>query len=292
LRTGIPERFRGTAVAVTPASVPALRQPGKVARRDRRLGFAARLGLAMSALIVVVCGVQSWLVGHRDLEELRGYLTTRGKTIAEELAQEAAPAVAAGNVQALRQLAGQARARSDIVYCRFFDSGGLLLVSFGKSVSGARGVPHEGADPRQPIEVDADLWEFRAPVYAAGEIRRRLELGPSKSGTVVGTVAIGVSLTPLQALRRTTLATATLATSLFMLIAVLCAVGVARAITRSSAWWRARSTRWRRTSPRVAPRCRSTATPSRIRWASSSAPTGSSRSSSPPSRTSCARRST
>jgi signal transduction histidine kinase len=181
-----------------------------------RLGFAARLGLATSALIVVVCVTQSWILARRDLDYVRRYLTDRGRTASEQLAREAETAMLAGRVGTLRQLADQARIRSGIAYARFFDRQGLLLVSTG------------------PIAGDAETWEFKAPivVHDPAEPRSRLPFAAPAGGEVAGTVAVGISFEPLQALRRRTLTTATLFTTLFTLIAVLGAVLLARAITR------------------------------------------------------------
>jgi signal transduction histidine kinase len=184
--------------------------------RSLRLGFAARLGLATSALIVVVCVTQSWILARRDLDYVRRYLTDRGRSAGEQLAIDAETAMLTGRVGVLRQLADQARIRNGITYARFFDRQGLLLVSTG------------------PIASGDDTWEFRAPVviHDPAKPRSRLPFVPAAGGEVAGTVAVGISLEPLEALRRRTVTTATLVTTLFTLIAVLGAVLLARAITR------------------------------------------------------------
>src|ERR1051326_6162833 len=153
-----------------------------------RLGFAARLGLATSALIVVVCVPESWILAARDLDYVRRYLTDRGRSAGEQLASEAEGAMLTGRLGTLRQLADQARIRSGITYARFFDRQGLLLVSTG------------------PITLGADTWEFKTPivVHDPAEPRSRLPFARSAGGEVVGTVAVGISLEPLQALRRRT----------------------------------------------------------------------------------------
>src|SRR5439155_4568710 len=133
-----------------------------------RLGFAARLGLATSALIVVVCVTQSWILARRDLDYVRRYLSDRGRSASEQLASEAEGAMLSGRVGTLRQLADQARIRNGITYARFFDRQGLLLVSTG------------------PIAVDADTWEFRAPIFVhdPAETRARLPFARSAGGEV------------------------------------------------------------------------------------------------------------
>jgi two-component system sensor histidine kinase BarA len=178
-------------------------------------GFAARLGLAVSALIAVVCVVQSWILAQRDLAHLRGFLIERGRTVSQQLAAEAGPPMFAGNLEALRRLAYRARGESGVAYTRFFDRDGLLLVATGAAT--ADSVPPQAAARGEaigPLPVGADIWEFQAPI------------APS------GTVAIGLSLEPLQALRRRALTTATLFTTLFTLLAIAAAVALAGAITQ------------------------------------------------------------
>ena len=200
--------------------------------------FAARLGLTASALIVVVCVAQSWILAQRDLAHLRGFLSERGRTVSQQLAAEAGPPMLAGNLEALRRLAHQTRGESGVAYTRFFDRDGLLLVATGTST--ANSAPPQAAargEPIGPLSVGADVWEFQAPIPPS-EGRPRDRYAPflpaerAGTGQAVGTVAVGISLEPLQALRRRALTTATLFTTLFTLLAIAAAVVLARAITQ------------------------------------------------------------
>src|SRR5262249_9522551 len=102
---------------------------------------------------------------------------------------------------------------------------GLLLLSMGKPRdSGTPLQPTQDLSVTGPIPAGDGLWEFQAPVL--------LERHDGRAPERVGTVAVGISLVSLEALRRRTFATATLVTVLFIAVAVLCAVVLARAITR------------------------------------------------------------
>ena len=190
----------------------------------RSLGFAGRLGLATSVLIVVICVAQSWILAQRDLEHIRGYLTERGRTIGEYLAQEASVGVLTGNVHGLRQLAEQARAQSGVVYCRMFDREGLVLVSVGSPPTGSVPPPAK-VGATGPIAIGTDVWEFRVPILPR-DAQLQAESPP------LGTVAIGLSAASLRELRHRTMTTASIFTSLFTLLAVGAALLLARAITR------------------------------------------------------------
>jgi signal transduction histidine kinase len=195
---------------------------GSAARDRFRLGFAARLGAATSLLIVGVSIAHSVIVGQRDVQHLRRYLTERGLAISNQLALDAAASLASGKVARLYELAEQARAQNDVVYTRFFDRRGMLLASTGKPMSGSTGraAVAEGR-PAGPIAVGTDLWEFQAPILVR-----------QPNGERVGTVAIGISLVSLETLRKQAFVTATLVTVLLAVLSVLGAVLVARAITR------------------------------------------------------------
>jgi signal transduction histidine kinase len=203
------------------------------------LGFTTRLGLATSALIVVVSVAQSWILAERDQAHVRSYLTERGRTISEYLAREARSSVLTGNLRTLRQLADQTRAEKSVVYSRVFDRQGQLLVSAGSPAGDA--VPPRPATPGEvvgPIPIGTDVWEFQAPVLVVDAPGHRrvsrvaATVRPGLTGEPVATVAVGISLESLEALRRRTFTAATFSTALFNLLAVLGAVLLARAITR------------------------------------------------------------
>ncbi len=199
-------------------------------RRLPPLGFGTRLGLATSALVVLVCIAQSWLLAQRGLDHVRRQLIETGRNASEQLASEVGATILSGNVDRLLELAGHARAHSGVQYARFFDRHGLLLVSAGDPPTGAP-PPGAAAAPAGPIAVGADLWEFQAPILVT-EPRPRHAPAALVAGERAGTVAVGVSLESLQALRRRTFTTATLFAALFTPIAVLGAVLLTRAITR------------------------------------------------------------
>ncbi len=213
-------------------------RPQPRARRLPPLSFTARLGLANSVLIVLVCVTQSWVLARRYLEHMRSQLTERGRTLSEHLADEAGHALAAGGLYPLHDLVEQARAQGEVAYVRFFDAQGLLLVSGGSvPVGTAFSPPVAGFTARGPIAVGSAFWEFQTPIVAGDSQPKR---APRAAGArthedadqLLGTVVVGMSLESLAELRRRTFGTATLFTSLFALAAVLAAVRLARAATR------------------------------------------------------------
>ena len=185
-------------------------------------GFAARLAVATSALVVAVCIAQSWLLARHDLGHVRSYLDDRGRSLAEQLAREAAHALAAGDVDGVQRLVDQVRAASGVVYARVLDSQGLLLAAAGQRRATA--TPEaSGADPNAPHGVGADEWEFRASIVRAGR---------ATPPAALGMAAVGISLEPLQELQRRRLTMAAVFAGLAALIGVLGAGLLARAMTR------------------------------------------------------------
>ena len=193
--------------------------PDQAVGRPR--GFAVRLGLATSLLIALVCAAQSVALGRRALDHVRGYLGDRGRAVADRLADDVAPYLAGGNVAALKALAEQAAAESEVAYIRVLDAHGLLLAATG-----------------QPPSESANVWEFSSAIHATHRLGReaRSSVGglavTAASEPELGTAVVGISLEPLDTLRRRTLTTAMLFTGLFTLIAVFGAALLARAITR------------------------------------------------------------
>ena len=200
--------------------------------------FAARLGIANSLLIVVVCATLSWVLARRYLDHVSSILVDRGRAISEHLAREAGRSL----MQGLQDLEQQARADGGVAYIRFFDTHGLLLVAGGRTpVEVSVPAPITGTEVRGPIAVGAEMWEFQAPIFAADLLPHREP--PAALGSAValpsmdqpeplGTVAVGLSLKSLGVLRGRTLGTAVASSSLFALLAVLVAVQLARAFTR------------------------------------------------------------
>ena len=208
------------------------RSPSRPAPAPVPLTFAARLGLANSLLIILVCGTLSWVLARVYLDHAATQLTERGRVIAEHLAREAGRS----QMEGLHELEQQARGQGGLAYIRFFDAQGLLVEGGGRTPVGAVVPPPMAeAGARGPIDVGPDAWEFHAAIFASGPPppRRGRTAGPAKKPQrYLGTVAVGVSLEPLATLRGRTFGTAMLVTSLFTLLAVLAAVRLARAITR------------------------------------------------------------
>jgi len=184
-------------------------------------GFAGRLALATSALIAAVCLAQSTILARSGLDHLRQHLTARGNAVAAYLAREAATAMGRHGVESLQQLAEQAQAQGGVVYTRFFDARGLLLVAVGKPPPGTTPLPaRPGPVASEPVSVGPALWEFHMPIQAAPDAES------------LGTVAIGVSVEPLVALGRHAVRTAVIWTTLLLLASLGAAFMLARAITR------------------------------------------------------------
>jgi signal transduction histidine kinase len=208
--------------------------PHHARRALRARTFAARLGIANSLLIVVVCVTLSWVLARRYLDHVSGILVDRGRAISEHLAREAGRS----QMQGLQDLEQQARADGGVVYIRFFDTHSLLLVAGGRTpVEASVPAPITGTEVRGPIEVGAEVWEFQAPIFATDLVSRGtpasvVPLLQSEQQEPLGTVAVGLSLKSLGVLRARTLGTAVASSSLFALLAVLVAVQLARAFTR------------------------------------------------------------
>jgi signal transduction histidine kinase len=184
-------------------------------------GFAARLALATSALIAVVCLAQSSILARSGLDHVRQHLTARGTAVATYLAREAATSMGPKGVGALQQLAEQAQAQGGVVYTRFFDARGLLLVAVGKPPPGTTPLPARADELHgEPVSVGPTLWELQLPIQG------------DAGGETLGTVAIGLSVEPLVALRRHAVRTAAIWTALLLLASLAAAVLLARAITR------------------------------------------------------------
>src|SRR5262245_3292677 len=185
-------------------------------------GFAARLALATSVLIVVVCISQSWLLARHDLDHVRGYIDDRGRALAGQLALEAARALAEGHVDRVQRLVDQARVASGVVYARVLDQQGLLLAAAGQRPKGTA-VSIDRRDRSAPGLTWAEAWEFRAEVALTDQATPAASLGTS---------AVGLSLDPLHALRRRRLTTAIVFATLSTLLGVFGAGLLARAMTR------------------------------------------------------------
>jgi signal transduction histidine kinase len=186
-------------------------------------GFAARLAVATSVLVVVACVAQSWLLARHDLDHIRSYLVDRGRSLVAQLAQDATRTISENDLEAMQRLVDQTRAASGVVYARVLDEQGLLLAAAGQpSASAAHGA--SAVDSSAPIPVGSDVWEFRASLGITDE--------PASPAVVLGTAAVGISLEPLAALRRGRLTSATVFALLSALLGVLGAGLLARAMTR------------------------------------------------------------
>jgi len=177
--------------------------------------FAARLSIATSALIGVACVTQTWLVSTQAVTQARAQLVASGRRLASAVAEQAGPAVEAGDAHALRDLVERIATQSDVVYCRIFDRSGLVLAASGLGGGPALAV----GTAEGPIEVGRDEWAFTAAVTGA------------RDGAPLASAQISLSTTGLTLLRRRLLTTAVALTIIVLLAAVAAAIVLARAIT-------------------------------------------------------------
>ena len=201
-----------------------------------------RLTAIMSVLIVTTCGVLSVVLVRRHLEEIRKGLVDRGGEISGFVAREAELGALSGDVAALRQLGTMALGQPDVVYARFFDRKGALLASVGQHPSSDVAVLAPGWSPDgTPIAINPDVWEFQAPIMTTALRHHREELLGEDIGQGlrdqadgarerIGTVAIGIVLSRLQADRRVAFVTA----MLFTLVVALLAVASAMVLTHGT----------------------------------------------------------
>jgi len=217
--------------------------------------LVGRLTLTTSGLIVATCLVLSLVLVRRHLADIRHGLVDRGRTISEFVAREGELGVLSGDVAGLRQLATVARAQPDVVYCRFFDRDGALLVSVsdGRIAPAVSVVPERSADTG-PLAVNPDVgddvWEFRALITTTDVRPRREELlddrpedeednGSAAPREQIGTVSIGIALGQLHEQRRLAFVTAMVFTLVVALLAVTSAAllmhGTLRALATAAA---------------------------------------------------------
>jgi signal transduction histidine kinase len=203
-----------------------------------------RLTLTTCVLIVAACVVLSVVLVRRHLEDIRRGLVDRGRAISEFVARDAELGVLSGDVASLEQIATVARSHPDVLYCRFFDRDGALLVSSGDAPpASAAAPPPAGHADAAPVPVGIDAWEFREDVTttAVRPSREELLAGGGEGGTQerIGTVAIGLALGQLHARRRLAFVTAVGFTLLVALLAVASAAlllhGTLRALASSAA---------------------------------------------------------
>jgi signal transduction histidine kinase len=118
-----------------------------------------------------------------------------------------------------------------------------MMASVGESTAGVALGLAEGWDATGPITVAPDVWEFRALVLTIDTRPQREELEFSSDSALgdrqvpesrhqVGTVAIGISLASVRAIRHRIFIAAAFLTALVACLAVLSAVLLAKAITR------------------------------------------------------------
>jgi signal transduction histidine kinase len=167
--------------------------------------FEARLGIASTVVVALVCAGLSWQLAGGALREVRALLAQRGHSVLATLAREAAGALQRGDADALAEATERARAHGDVVSVRILDSRGLLLAASGEA----------GATPGASIGLSRSI----VPSSTVGS-------------EPLGTAQVAVSVAPLLALRHRIFVTAISLTALFMAIGALAAWLVARALTR------------------------------------------------------------
>ncbi|MBI4518151.1 MAG: response regulator [Deltaproteobacteria bacterium] len=204
-------------------------------------GFAPRLALAISALLVAACSVLSWMLVERELTELHNRLVVRGETMAEYIAYDAELGILSGDVDSLQQLGERGRSQRDVVYCSFLDAAGVHLASVGPVPAGPSQAAAPAAAPDGQRSLGALVWQFEAPVYTAAARPQREELGffsgrTSTGATAeqhqIGTVLLGLSTASLHQIRRRVVVTAISVTLLITAIGILSAAWLATAVTR------------------------------------------------------------
>jgi signal transduction histidine kinase len=176
---------------------PMLRRPSR---------FEARLGIASTVVIALVCVGLSWQLARGALRDLRALLSQRGHGVLTTLVREATAALQRADVDALADASERAYAQGDVIAVRIFDSRGLLLATSG----------HATDTPDAGIDLSSDIPGLSAPQ-------------PTEP---LGTAQVVVSLAPLHALRHRILVTATTLTTLFMLLGAMAAWVIARAMTK------------------------------------------------------------
>ena len=211
--------FRGSDVThrLLNESGMVLAAPVPMARRPSR--FGARLGLASTVVIAMVCAGLSWQLARGALADFRRYLVLRGESVVTTFAREAADAIARGDLDALAEAAARAQSQGDVVAVRAFDAQGLVLAATGARATSSP--PRLEALPTGAVEVPGVGLEVWRAIPAA-----------RASDTPIGAVTASISLAPLDALRNRVLVTASVVTLIFMVMGATAAIVVARALTR------------------------------------------------------------
>lgn len=202
-------------------------------------GFALRLALTTSAIIVITCAILSAFLVQRNLAEVTQRTQERMRTLAERLANAAELGMLSGDRDGLTALAQSVRTAPDLAYVYFFDQDGHDLARFGETPAAP---PRDwvAADATRRVrEVDALTWELAEPIFTTSLRGRREELGFASDNPAgdserkrIGTVVVGVSRQSLQALQAQMYGTAAIATALVALLGVTLATVLASSLTR------------------------------------------------------------
>jgi signal transduction histidine kinase/ActR/RegA family two-component response regulator len=202
------------------------------------IGFATRLTAAMSVLLIATCVALSWVFVRQQTAELTDRLIARGQTISEYLARDAELSLLSGDVAGLRQLAEIARSQRDVRYCRFVDKRGEQLAQLGDPPPANEII--RPVEPARPLSWTGEVAEFSAAVFTTDTRPQHEEIefgdvpamGAPALRQQIGEVTIGISLEPLRALRQRTIGLAVLVAVLVTTLGIVCAILLARAITR------------------------------------------------------------
>jgi signal transduction histidine kinase len=185
--------------------------------------YEARLAVATTALVALVCAGLSWRLASGALGDLRAHIVQRGRSVVAVIARDAEVALQRGDLTAVAAVAERARLEGDVLAEHVFDPRGLLLVATGTTAGGGMWStsPADGV-PADPVVVDASAWELWSTI----------PLSPVAGASPLGTVSVRISTMPLAELRDRVVVTASALTVLFMAIGALGALAVARAMTR------------------------------------------------------------
>jgi signal transduction histidine kinase len=202
------------------ATVPML---SRYFRRTSPLRYEARLTVATTALVAVLCAGLSWQLARGALGGLRAHLLQQARSVVGVLARDAEIALRHGDLGALADAAERARLEGNVLAVRVFDPRGLLLVATGTTAGGdVGGASSATRVAGEPVAVNPSVWELWSPIPSS----------PLADSGSLGSVSVRVSVTPLADLRSRVVFTATTFTVLFMMVGALGAFGVARTMTR------------------------------------------------------------
>src|SRR5262249_16677993 len=190
----------------------------------RRLGLRTRLTLAVSAVIVVTCGILCWLLTRGELLQLDALVAARGQGVADYLARNGETEMLAADRTALRRLGERVIDQQGVAYARFFDRRGTLIASVEK-----RGATPADGSTR---EVHASITTLREQGHPGGDKVPGDATPTRRESARIGTVAVGVSAAGFEGVERAADTRTLTVTAAMALLGVLAAFVLVRALVR------------------------------------------------------------